>query len=199
MMKFVPRKIKHEGKTWTIKSIAPADFMSLSYWPFSFYRLPDDKAVKKVPEIKREWKLKPTPMLSLEDKLEASVKHALTIGLSLKSDTEYNEIKENKILHDSALFEIYALTYELTAIEKYFSPFKFINRDFAEGLASKSKALRVEPFSFLKDVSREIPELYNPKRYDFNWFILGIGWDKERREIEKAQADAKSKFSMRKK
>jgi hypothetical protein len=48
-------------------------------------------------------------------------------------------------------------------------------------------------------VSRETPELYNPKRYDFNWFILGIGWDKERQDMEKAQAAAKSKMILRKK
>lgn len=197
-MKRIQRKIKFEKKTWTISAIAPADFLELSYWPFTFYRLSEEQKVKAQPEVKRDWKLKPQPMISLEDKLEASTKHALKLGLNLKSDAEYNEINVNEPLKNLLLFEIYALTYELSAIEKYFTPFKFISRDFAEGLAVKSKALGVEPYSFLNDVTRETPELYNPKRYDFNWFVLGIGWDKERREIEKAQAEAKAKYATRK-
>lgn len=172
----IQKKVRYLKKAWTVKCLAPIDFLEQGVWPFSYYVLPDDLLAKKEKTIGRHWKVV----------LENAIKYALSLGAGV--NTEIDEILKTVLLA-----EIYALTYGLTNIEKYFTPQKTISRNFAEGLAIKAKALNVEPYSFLADLSKEKPELYNPKRYDFNFFVLGVGWEKERREAEVAQAELKSK------
>lgn len=184
------RKIKYDNRFWTIHSLDPFDFLECSYWPFAYYHLPKNQT-NKTQEVKRDWKLKPANKIDEEKKLENSIRHALILGAEIKLGGEYDEIKKDEKLHSILLAEIYALTYQLTPIEKLFASQKEISRDFAESLAIKSKVLHVEPYSLIADVSREKPELYNPKRYDFNWFILGVGWDRERREFEKLKVKGK--------
>jgi|WetSurMetagenome_2_1015567.scaffolds.fasta_scaffold02369_13 hypothetical protein len=196
-MKRTNRKMTFNKKSWQICALVPADFLECSYWPFSFYRMPEDSASQS--EVKRDWKLKPKNQTLPEDKLAASVRQALRLGAGVINDIDFEKIKKNEMLYNLLLTEIYAASYELSTVEKYFNPQKIISRDFAEALALKSKALHVEPFSFLTNLVHEKPELHNPRRYDFNWFILGIGWEKERREIEKAQANAKAKYNVVKK
>jgi hypothetical protein len=196
-MKRVQKKIKYAGKVWTVSSLVPADFLSCSHWPFSYYRLEENSRQKSL-EVKRDWKLKPKNISSDEEKLAESVKQAVKIGININFDGEYEKIKSDESVHAVLLSQIYALTYNLSLAEKYFLPFQIISKDFAEALAVKAKTLCVEPYSFLVNLSKEPPELYNPKRYDFNWFILGVGWEKERREMEKAQAEMKSKMQLRK-
>lgn len=182
----IQKKVKYLKKAWTIKCLAPIDFIEQSFWPFAYYVLPDDHWTKKKKEIKRDWKLKPKNQVDDEARIENAVKHALKCGAGVSDELD-------ELLRVRLLAEIYSLTYQLTNIEKYFASQKTVSRDFAEGLAIKAKALNVEPYSFLADLSKEKPELYNPKRYDFNFFILGVGWEKERREMEKAQANIKGK------
>lgn len=192
------RRLKYFGKKWTVRQLFPADFLSVEYWPFSYYRLlEDNKPSKKAPEIKRNWNLKPKEMIDTEAKLAASVKRAVMFGLAIYSDQEYEKIKEDEQLHSLLLAEIYALTYELKPEEKYFAPIMTINKTFAESLAIKAKTMSVEPFSFMVDLSDQKPELYNPKRFDFNWLILGAGWERERREYEKAEREAKAQIRKR--
>lgn len=188
------RVIKCFGQKWKIKSIFPADFLSVSYWPFSYYRLPEIKKRKDIPEVKRDWKKKPKEMEDMEAKLNASIKHAFFFGLSVFFDSKFEEIKKNDQLYNVLLAEIYALSYDLSATDKYFSPFKILSKDFAEALAIKAKFMNVEPYSLIADVSRETPELYNPKRFDFNWLILSAGWECERREREKAEREIRSRM-----
>lgn len=189
------RAILFEGRRWHARPVYPADFFSCAFWPFAFYRLLEDEKSEKGEEIKREWKIKPKNLVDDEAKLEAALKNVFKAGLGIKFDHEYDKIKENNLLHSVLLSEIYALSYNLTLEEKLFTPTQSISREFAEVLAIKAKALQCEPYALLKDLSKERPELYNPRRYDFNIFILAAGWDRERREIEKAQAAAKIKFN----
>jgi hypothetical protein len=190
-MNRVQKKIKYLDRTWNLSSIVPADFICLSFWPFSFYRLSEEQVFKKQ-EIKRDWKLKPKSAITDEEKLSRSIKHVFKIGLGINSDSEYKEIKKDETLYSILLAEIYAISYQLTSEEKLFIPFEFYSREFCEMLAIKSKALHVEPFSFLKDISKEKPELFNPKRYDFNWLVLSTGWEREQRE-----AEVKSRLNMK--
>jgi hypothetical protein len=191
------RIIKYADKTWTVSSLVPADFLECSFWPFSYYRLPEDNLVKSAIEVKRDWNLKPKNKISDEAKLEQAIRQAFMVGLGINFDKDFEAIKSDQTLYNILLFEIYSLTYRLKPVDKILVPFELISRDFAEALAIKAKAINLEPFSLISDLSRELPELYNPKRYDFNWFILGVGWERERREIEKAQAEAKSRARLR--
>lgn len=184
------KKVKYLKKAWTVKSLAPIQFVEESFWPFAYYVLSDDGWTKKKKEIKRDWKLKPKDVIDDEARIENAIKHALKYGAGVNGDLD-------ETLRVLLLAEIYSLTYQLSNIEKYFTPQMTLSRDFVEGLAVKAKALNVEPYSFLADLSKEKPELYNPKRYDFNFFVLGVGWEKERREMEKAQADIKRKTGKR--
>jgi len=190
-MKQPTKRIIFLKKTWTVKALFPVDFIEQSYWPFAYYKLKDEQAYKRSSEVKREWNLKPKDQIDELTKLNNAKKYAIEIGAGIANDDEWLEIEKNKDLFDMLLSQIYALTYGLSALEKYFVPEKVISKDFAELLAIKAKALNVEPYSFMADISKELPELYNPKRYDFNFFILGVGWDRERKEIEKANKKAK--------
>jgi hypothetical protein len=196
-MQRTTRKIKYNGKTLNLCGLFPADFFECAYWPFSFYKLPEDNKVKST-EIKRDWKIKPESMIEEEEKLAASIRRAFKVGCNLQFDNEYENIKENENLHTYLLSEIYTLTYKLNTIEKYLSPVEIISREFAESIAIKSKAMNIEPFSLLFDLSHESPALYNPKRWDFNWLVLGCGWERERKEIEKAQREIQSRMNARK-
>lgn len=183
------RKIKYQKKTWTVKTLAPIQFIECSYWPFAHYRTSEDiEPTPEKPEIPRDWKLPPKKKLDDEAKLEAAWRYAYKLSCGVGSDADYEEIKKDRTLHFMLFNEMYALTYELTLIERCFTPQKIISRDFAEGLAIKAKAMNIEPYSLLADLSEEKPELYNPKRYDFNFFILGIGWQKEIRDADEAKA-----------
>ena len=190
------RKLKYFGRVFIIKALVPFEFIDKAFWPFSYYRINRDSITTPKPEIKRDWKLKPKNVVEDEVRLAESIKQAVIIGANIKA-SEYAAIKENKNLHTYLLAEIYSLTYNLTLTEEYFCPIKEISREFGEALAIKAKAMSVEPYSLVTDVSRETPELYNPKRFDFNWTILAAGWEKERREYDKAMAEMKSKTRLR--
>ena len=192
------RKIKYGGQKWTIQALVPADFLEVSYWPFAYYKLPESELSKNA-EIKRDWKLKPKGMVEEEKQLEDSFKLALKLGAGI-NDKNYAQVKKNAEFYNILLSEIYALTYQLTPEEKFFIPQKVISKTFAEFMFAKAKAMNMEPYAFMADLAREKPELYNPKRFDFNIFILGVGWERERREMEKAEAKMKAATKkMRKK
>lgn len=188
------KKIKYLKKTWIAKTLVPNDFLEYSYWPFSYYILKEDTQKKQIKEIKRNWNLPPKEKVQADEKIDGSLFNAFRLGCDVKTLTEYNEIKENKMLYNLLLGEIYSLAYKLTDVEKFFVPQKVISKDFAEGLAIKSKSMNVEPYSFMVDLSKEKPELFNPKRYDFNFFILGVGWERERREMEEATKEAENRL-----
>jgi len=194
------KKAKYFGRTWNVSAIFPADFLNSYFWPFSYYQYPPKKKSKdkkEMPEIRREWNYKPKEIIDTEAKIAASIKHAFIISLGLYKPFAYEKLQENKVLYDVLMAEIYGLTYDLNVAEKNFAPVCNINKDFAESIAIKAKTLGVEPYSFLKDLSTEKPELYNPKRWDFNWFILSAGWDRERIEIEKANQRIKQMSKVR--
>jgi hypothetical protein len=196
-MQRATKTINYDGRTWRLCGLFPADFFTCSCWPFAYYRLPEDGNPAEQ-KIKRDWKLKPKNMRDDEAKLAFAIRRALKVGCGINSERECDEILSKDTLKVFLLAEIYALTYQLNLLQKYFTPFENISREFAEALAIKAKTMNIEPYALLADVSRGTPELYNPKRYDFNWFILGIGWERERREYEKAQVEMKSKIGMRK-
>lgn len=183
------RKIKYKKNKLSVMSLTPSDFMSCSYWPFAYYYTDEDKKKAKFDQPERDWKLKPKKDLTIEEKLDESIKFAFKISLNI-TDELYDDIKKDTMVYNFIFNEIFASTYKLNNIEKFFSPQKYINLDFAEGIAVKSKAMSKEPYSFIADLSKEKPELYNPRRYDFNYFILGVLWNMEARENEKAQKEA---------
>jgi hypothetical protein len=187
------RKVKIASRKWTLRGLFPADFLALRLWPFAHYRLIEDMKKDDGHFLDRDWKLKPKNKLDEEVALEEGIKRALVVGASLKHG-QYAEIKADEQLHSILLAEIYAMTYGLSPADKVFNPFKLIDRHFAETIFAKSKALCLEPYAFMADVAHEAPELYNPRRWDFNLFILGVGWDQERRAMEKAQAEMRSKM-----
>lgn len=188
------RKIKYKKHKLSVAALVPFDLMSCSYWPFAYYLLDEVINKKKAPEIKRDWKLKPKDMIETDTKIADSIKMAIKKSLSI-TDELHDELKQDETTYNILLSEIYAVSYQLTPIEKYFTPQKMINKEFAEGLAAKSKALQIEPYSFIADLSREKPDLFNPKRYDFNYFILGVGWEMERKAQENALKDMEKQQS----
>jgi hypothetical protein len=190
------RTVLFASRLWSLQSLFPADFLTEKFWPFAFYRLPED--VKPVNhEPKRDWKLKPTNMTEHETALKSAIKRALGIGANLKSG-EFGQIEGNEELKMLLLSEIYALSYDLTPAQKLICPYETINRDQAEMIYFKAKMYTCEPFALIANLQDESPELYNSRRYDFNLFVLGCGWDRERREIEKAQQEMKAKYPARK-
>ena len=188
----IQRKVKYFDRTWTLLSLFPADFLEVSCWPFAYYRLSEVQRKENF-EVKRDWKLKPKNVSSEEEKLESAIKQAIMQGASIANE-DYEAVKADDTLYSLLLAEIYALTYQLDLTEKYFTPTKTISKDFAEALAIKSKAMNCEPYALIADILKEKPELYNPKRYDFNWLVLSAGWERERIEMIKAQNIAKSKM-----
>jgi hypothetical protein len=186
------RTIKYTKKAWSIKSLVPADFLECSYYPFAYYKLPDNSWGAKLKEIKRNWKLPTKEKSAYDNKLEEARKQAFRSSLGVLSDADYDKIKKDETLYNILLSEIYALTYNLTPIEKLFKPQVILSKDFAENLAIKAKAMNVEPYYFMTNLANELPPLYNPKRYDFNLFILGVGWERERREYEEIENKMKS-------
>lgn len=151
--------------------------------------------MSKKKEIKRDYKLPPKDKIAEDKKINEAVKRAFKISLNIVDDNDYSKLKENKTAHNFLLSEIYTATYNLTPVDKYFNPQKIISKDFAEMLAIKAKAMNIEPYSMYADIKNELPELYNPKRYDFNLFILGVGWEKERQEYEKMDKKTKQEIS----
>jgi hypothetical protein len=179
---------------YELQSLFPFDFLTEKFWPFAYYRLPENIETKNN-QLRINWNLKPQKDLDFESDMAAAIKHALEIGANLKFD-EYSKIEKDEKTKTILLSAIYSLTYDLTTAQKYLCPFENIRRDQAEMIYFKSKFYNCEPYALLGDIQTESPELYNPKRYDFNIFILGCGWDRERREIETAQREAKAKMPM---
>lgn len=192
------KKIKYGRKVLHIHKISPFDFMTKTFWPFSYYVLIEDKLKKdKSFEIKREWKLKPKEMDSDEKKINDAVVYAFELSAGINK-AEHDTLKnDNKVFYNYILGEIYAQAYDLDSAQKLINPQIEISREFAEALAIKCKFLNIEPYSLIANINQEKPELYNPKRYDFNWIILSTGWDKERREQEKLNAKMKSMTATR--
>ena len=196
-MNRIEKRVKIKKKTWLIKSLFPADFLSYSFWPFSYYRLPEDlKPTKQYPEVKRDWKIKPKNLITQEEKLNNALRNVYRLGAGIYKDKVYDELKADEFAYQILLAEIYSLSYGLTNQEKLLEPFKVISRDFGETIYMKAKAMYSEPWNLIGDIT-ELPELYNPKRHDFNIFILGLGWDRERREAEELQAKMKSQSKVR--
>ena len=185
------KKVKYLKKAWSVKCLVPADFLECAYYPFAYYKLPEDDKPKLAHEIKRDWKLPPKRIRDEQIREEEAVKTILKKGLGLVSNKTYNEIKKDKDLSNYLFAEIYCNTYQLSNTEKYLNPQKIINKEFAERIAVQCMTLHLEPYSFMADLSKEKPALYNPKRYDFNIFILGVGWDRMRREQEEMEAKIK--------
>ena len=186
------KNIKFNNETWKIQEIFPIDFIDCSYFPFTFYVLKDTQPTFKKKEVKRNWNLKPKEKIEEEENLEKSLDRILEIGIvspAVDRNGSFNrksiqDIKKDQNLYSILLSEIYALTYSLSSIDKLMHPQMEFSKDFSEAIYIKSKNLGVEPYSFLADLTMEKPGLYNPKRWNFNFFILSVGWDKERREVE---------------
>lgn len=196
------KNVKIGARIFKLQSLFPADFLGDKFWPFAFFRTPEDvKQTPPAPEY--DWKLKPKSMLDFEADMQTVTQRAIEIGGSLRFGERFEIAKEESFSKDVfttkksvLLSEIYALTYGLDTAQKLLAPFMFVRREWAEMIYFKAKFYACEPFDLIADCKKELPELYNPRRYDFNLFVLGCGWEKERREMEKAQAEMRSKTSM---
>lgn len=186
------RTVLFASRLWSLQSLFPADFLTEKFWPFAFYRLPED-VKPNIPSQAIDWKLKPKEMTDYEESLKSAIRKALIIGANIKTG-DINAVETNEQIKSVLLAEIYALSYGLTPMQKILLPYETITREQAELMYVKAKAYNCEPYALISDLSGMAPELYNPKRYDFNLFILGCGWDRERREIEKAKAEMKVKM-----
>lgn len=198
-MKRIKKKVKYLKKAWVIQSLVPADLIEFHYWPFSFFRAAEVLEKKKLVEPEREWNLKPKEKKADEVKLDNALKQAFKISLNIFFDKEYDEIKKDEMLYNILLAEIYALTYNLTPAQKYYNPTQNISKKYAELIAVKATTLHIEPYAFYADISKELPELQNPKRYDFNNCILSVGWENQRQEIEKQNREYKKQVSKSRK
>ncbi len=186
------RKIRIASQVYTLHSLFPADFLPVKFWPFSYYRLPEDLKPKPAgPNY--DWKIKPKKMIDTEDAIKTSIRRAFEISAGLLFD-KCDRALESETVKNILLTEIYALTYGLDSVRKLMMPFEMLYREQAEMIYIKAKAYNAEPFAQMADLVAEPPELYNPRRYDFNLFILGCGWERERREAEKIKAEMSAKF-----
>lgn len=198
-MKRKTRTIKYKGSRWTVKGLIPRDFIEFNCFPLAYFSFPESPKQKN--EVKRDWKTKSKK----QKNEEAARARILTVGI-VKPVVSQNgfgglfdvrNIEADEMLYGVLLGEVYALTFELTNQERLFAPQKKINREFAENLYFVCKLLQQEPFSLYQDVANELPALQNPKRWDFNQFILAAGLERERAEQEKAMADIKTKQGRR--
>lgn len=191
------RKIKYKKNKFSVKPLTPADFTGCAFWPFSHYIVNETKVIPKFDQPERDVKLKFNKNKTIDEKLDESIKYAFKISLDI-TDEIFDDIKKDELAFNFIFNEIYAQTYKLGRLEKFFTPQKIYNQDFAEGIAVKCKALSKEPYSFIADLEKEKPELYNAKRYDFNYFILGVLWSMEAREQEKAIKEAEKRIKKSK-
>jgi len=178
------KKIKINKKVWHIKGLLPIDFIGYKYFPFSYFIFPK----KCTPiTIKRDWKLK-TKKMREEDEVKAQI---LKIGLISPKNIIIDPEKD-EFLYNTLINEIYALTFNLTLIEKYYNPQKEINIEFAENIYFLSQKMNCEPYSLYADIKNELPSLYNCKRWDFNLLIIQAGIEREQMEIEEQMRKAKA-------
>jgi hypothetical protein len=187
---FIMRKtkaVKILGKKRLAQGLIPADFMAHACFPMSYYITAEAAKTKKT--IKRDWKLKPKH----QSDEELARDNILVLGIKGLTASELTNIKENNFLFNYLLSVIYVLTFKLNTFEIVFAPQKKIAREFAENLYMVSKLLNQEPYSLYTDIKKERPALQNPKRWDFNNFILAIGLERERYEQEKAMTKVKAR------
>jgi len=192
-MKRLTRTIKYQGQKWTLQGLFPIDFVQFDCFPMSYFTFPEP--VKKQIEVKRE--------ITYKSKSQEKEEHArdriLEIGVvkpivhreGFGGWYDMRLIRADETLYGLLLSEIYALTFQLTPLERMVAPQKIIGREFAENFYFVSKLLKQEPYAMYSKACKEEPAAWNPKRWDFNQFILAAGLERERVEQEKAMAEAK--------
>ena len=177
-------KIKINKKIWRIQGLLPIDFVGHNFFPFSYFIFKDRKSPKT---IKRDWKLKTKKVREEDAVKENIIKIGVVSPRNVTVDPEKDELTYNILLGS-----IYALTYDLTLIEKYFTPQKEIHREFAENIYFLSQKMNTEPYALYTDISKELPSLHNPERWDFNLFVIQAGLEREQMEYDEAINKAKA-------
>lgn len=178
-MKFDRRKqmIKVGEDEFIIQSLFPVDFLAESSWPFHFYQ---NKALIEQKEDDIHWGLKPKSV----KKQEAVVKYAIKKGVvsPALSDEKLNEVFLNDFKRGFLVGCLFILTYgmegDFTTDGKklfYRGESREIDPDKLYEIYLKSKMQGgAEPWALMFGPS-EIPEGYNPKRYDFNNLVFTTG------------------------
>jgi len=201
-------------RLFVLRQLFPADFIEQDSWPWNIFRVrsaADDISSPEDQEDLYAYGRKPKSQIEKERSEEDVKFRTISLGIMsprvLKSDEPWSEgsiyywqIFENKTLYNRLMLEIYLLAYELNdsgldmnklghamAIQSVIS--EDVSRVHLEWLYVKAKNSSQEPYSLFTDVANARPELYHPRRYNFNQTVLVVGKEAERRVAE-AQREA---------
>ena len=207
------KRIKVGERLFIIQQLFPADFMGQDSWPWNIFRV-KDKATESQEEPQEDlyaYGRKPKSQIE-QERSEEDVKYqAISMGIVsprvIRTDEPWAEgtiyywqIFEDKALHNRIMLELYLLAYELNevgldlnkighalAIQSVIS--EDVSRVHLEWLYVKAKNSSQEPYALFTDAQNAKPELYHPRRYNFNQTVLVVGKEAERRVAE-AQREA---------
>lgn len=197
------KKIKINGTVWTLRQIVPADFLNCTNWPFSFYKFEgegDEIDIEADRYRKNPKAIKPKDLKEREARQEELTFQIFFKGVvsptiyragfgSFGKHLDFDDLKSNQPLYKELLAQIFALAYNIGPRDVTKYPI-YLHRTNAEMIYFHAHGRAAEPYSILADTTKELPEMFNALRHDFNLIIAAAGTKKMKKLQEEAEEKA---------
>ena len=194
------KRVKIGKQLFIIKQLFPIDFLASDAWPWNIYTVGDEGQTEENRADLFAHGIKPKELLEKE-RSESEIKFKifkLGIQKPVIDEAKYKEICADTAVYNRLLFELYVLAYGLNdKLKLNFDKLAHVllmaeltkdkvSRKHLEWIYSKAKFEGREPYESYTDTKQALPELFHPRRFNFNQTVFVVGKEMEIKLAEEA-------------
>lgn len=187
------KRVKIGKQLFIIKQLFPVDFLASDAWPWNIYAVGDEGRTEESRTDLFAHGIKPKEIVEKE-RSESEIKFKIfQLGIQKPAidEAKYKTICADVAVYNRLLFELYVLAYGLNdKLKLNFDKLAHVmlmaeltkdrvSRKHLEWIYAKAKFEGREPYAAYTDTAQVLPELFHPRRFNFNQTVFVVGREME--------------------